>query len=151
MRFWSQKKAAVFDAFISYSHAADGVLAAALQQGFASVRETLFKLRAIRAFRDETTLAMTPRLRLAAESIGQLRECRRGVDGARQAPGSAGCLPAKLGNLSTRGKPNTRVTGRKVSSCREGVAGVDFEETTKDASEAINWVGHWPIATPKMA
>jgi hypothetical protein len=52
----------VFDAFISYSHAADGTLAAALQQGLHRFAKPLFKLRAIRVFRDETTLAMTPRL-----------------------------------------------------------------------------------------
>jgi TIR domain len=52
----------VFDAFISYSHAADGALAAALQQGLHRFAKPLFKLRAIRVFRDETTLAMTPRL-----------------------------------------------------------------------------------------
>jgi tetratricopeptide (TPR) repeat protein len=56
------KKAPVFDAFISYSHAADGTLAAALQQGLHRFAKPLFKLRAIRVFRDETTLAMTPRL-----------------------------------------------------------------------------------------
>jgi hypothetical protein len=52
----------VFDAFISYSHKADGKLAAALQQGLHRFARPLFKLRAIRVFRDETTLAMTPRL-----------------------------------------------------------------------------------------
>jgi hypothetical protein len=52
----------VFDAFISYSHAADGTLAAALQQGLHRFAKPLFKLRAIRVFRDETTLAMTPSL-----------------------------------------------------------------------------------------
>ena len=52
----------VFDAFISYSHAADGTLAAALQQGLHRFAKPFFKLRAIRVFRDETTLAMTPRL-----------------------------------------------------------------------------------------
>jgi hypothetical protein len=52
----------VFDAFISYSHIADGKLAAALQQGLHRFAKPSFKLRAIRVFRDETTLAMTPRL-----------------------------------------------------------------------------------------
>jgi WD40 repeat protein len=52
----------VFDAFISYSHAADGTLATALQLGLHQFAKPLFKLRAIRVFRDETTLAMTPRL-----------------------------------------------------------------------------------------
>ena len=52
----------MFDAFISYSHAADGTLAAALQQGLHRFAKPFFKLRAIRVFRDETTLAMTPSL-----------------------------------------------------------------------------------------
>ena len=52
----------MFDAFISYSHAADGTLATALQLGLHQFAKPLFKLRAIRVFRDETTLAMTPRL-----------------------------------------------------------------------------------------
>jgi hypothetical protein len=52
----------MFDAFISYSHAADGRLATALQKGLHQFGKPLFKLRAIRVFRDETTLAMTPRL-----------------------------------------------------------------------------------------
>jgi hypothetical protein len=52
----------VFDAFISYSHAADGKLATALQLGLHRFAKPFFKLRAIRVFRDETTLAMTPRL-----------------------------------------------------------------------------------------
>jgi hypothetical protein len=52
----------VFDAFISYSHAADGKLAAALQHGLHRFAKPFFKLRAIRVFRDETTLAMTPQL-----------------------------------------------------------------------------------------
>jgi WD40 repeat protein len=51
-----------FDAFISYSHAADGKLAAALQRGLHRFAKPLFRLRAIRVFRDETTLAMTPQL-----------------------------------------------------------------------------------------
>ena len=52
----------MFDAFISYSHAADGTLAAALQHGLHRFAKPLFKIRAIRVFRDESTLAMTPQL-----------------------------------------------------------------------------------------
>lgn len=52
----------MFDAFISYSHAADGKLAASLQRGLHRFAKPVFKLRAIRVFRDETTLAMTPKL-----------------------------------------------------------------------------------------
>ena len=52
----------MFEAFISYSHAADGKLAAALQRNLHRYAKPIFKLRAIRVFRDETTLAMTPQL-----------------------------------------------------------------------------------------
>ena len=52
----------MFEAFISYSHAADGRLAAALQRNLHRFAKPIFKMRAIRVFRDETTLAMTPQL-----------------------------------------------------------------------------------------
>ena len=52
----------MFDAFISYSHAADGKLAAAVQRGLHRFAKPLLKRRAIRVFRDESTLAMTPQL-----------------------------------------------------------------------------------------
>jgi hypothetical protein len=64
----------VFDAFISYSHAADGKLAVALQHGLHRFAKPLFKLRAIRVFRDETTLATTPKLWPEIEKA--LRDCR---------------------------------------------------------------------------
>src|SRR5580698_8602676 len=51
-----------YKAFISYSHAADGKLAPAIQSALQSFAKPWYKLRAIRVFRDKTTLAMTPRL-----------------------------------------------------------------------------------------
>jgi TIR domain len=57
-----KRRAVKFDAFISYSHAVDGKLASALQRNLHLFDKPIFKLRAIRVFRDETTLAMTPSL-----------------------------------------------------------------------------------------
>jgi WD40 repeat protein len=51
-----------FDAFISYSHAADGRLAPALRNGLHRFAKPLFKLRALTVFRDETSLSATPAL-----------------------------------------------------------------------------------------
>ena len=51
-----------YRAFISYSHAADGKLAPAIQSALQSFAKPWYKLRAIRVFRDRTTLAMTPKL-----------------------------------------------------------------------------------------
>ena len=51
-----------FDAFISYSHAADSALAAALQTGLHRLAKPWYALRALRVFRDETNLAADPSL-----------------------------------------------------------------------------------------
>ncbi|MGA7392366.1 MAG: TIR domain-containing protein, partial [Terrimicrobiaceae bacterium] len=52
----------VYKAFISYSHAADGRLAPALQSALHRFAKPWYRLRAIRVFRDKTTLAATPAL-----------------------------------------------------------------------------------------
>ena len=56
-----------FDAFISYSHAADGKLAPALQSGLQRLAKGLFQRRALRVFRDETGLSTNPHLWSAIE------------------------------------------------------------------------------------
>src|SRR5215217_8706574 len=52
----------MYDAFISYSHAADGKLAPALQQGLQGFAKPWYRRRALRVFRDQTSLAATPEL-----------------------------------------------------------------------------------------
>lgn len=51
-----------YDAFISYSHAADGNLALALQSGLQRLAKQWQKRRALEVFRDRTGLAVTPHL-----------------------------------------------------------------------------------------
>jgi MTH538 TIR-like domain (DUF1863) len=51
-----------FDAFISYGHAADGRLAPALQNGLQSMAKPWYRRRAMRIFRDQTTLSASPEL-----------------------------------------------------------------------------------------
>jgi len=51
-----------YDAFISYSHAADGKLAPALQAGLQAFAKPWNRLRAIHLFRDKTGLAANPGL-----------------------------------------------------------------------------------------
>ncbi|MGE0812931.1 MAG: toll/interleukin-1 receptor domain-containing protein [Vicinamibacterales bacterium] len=50
------------DAFISYSHAADRPVAAALERGMERLARPLFALRAMDVFRDATSLAASPGL-----------------------------------------------------------------------------------------
>jgi WD40 repeat protein len=51
-----------YKAFISYSHAADGQLAPAVQAALQSFAKPWYRLRALRIFRDKTSLAATPSL-----------------------------------------------------------------------------------------
>ena len=51
-----------FDAFISYSHAADGRLAPAVQRGLQRLAKPWHRRRALWVFRDQTGLAVTPGL-----------------------------------------------------------------------------------------
>jgi WD40 repeat protein len=51
-----------YKAFISYSHAADGKLAPALQSALHRFAKPFYRLRALRVFRDKTSLHLTPEL-----------------------------------------------------------------------------------------
>jgi tetratricopeptide (TPR) repeat protein len=53
---------AVYDAFISYSHAKDKPIAAALQSVVQALGKPWYKRRAVRIFRDDTSLSATPHL-----------------------------------------------------------------------------------------
>jgi hypothetical protein len=48
-----------YDAFISYSHAADSRLAPRLQQSLQRFAKPIWRLRSLKIFRDETSLAAT--------------------------------------------------------------------------------------------
>jgi hypothetical protein len=51
-----------FKAFISYSHAADGKLAPALQAGLQQFGKAWYQIRSMRVFRDEAVLSANPAL-----------------------------------------------------------------------------------------
>src|SRR4051812_37755811 len=52
----------VYDAFISYSHAKDKPIAAALQSVIQRLGKPWYRRRALRIFRDDTSLSATPSL-----------------------------------------------------------------------------------------
>ncbi|HWO61931.1 MAG TPA: TIR domain-containing protein [Umezawaea sp.] len=56
------------DVFISYSHAADRPVAIALQHGLHRLAKRWFQVRALRVFRDDTSLAANPHLWTAIEA-----------------------------------------------------------------------------------
>ena len=58
----SSYKLMAYNAFISYSHTADGTLAAAIQSALHSFARPWYKLRALHIFRDQTNLAVNPAL-----------------------------------------------------------------------------------------
>ena len=52
----------VYDAFVSYSHAKDKPIAAALQSVIQKLGKAWYQRRAARVFRDDTSLSATPHL-----------------------------------------------------------------------------------------
>jgi WD40 repeat protein len=57
-----------FDAFVSYSHAADGRLAPALQRAMQRLAKPWYRVHALRVFRDESALSANPHLWASIES-----------------------------------------------------------------------------------
>src|SRR4051812_25203685 len=55
-------RAPTYAAFISYSRAADGRLAPALQRGLQRFAKPWYRLRALRVFRDDASLSANPDL-----------------------------------------------------------------------------------------
>ena len=65
---------ALYDAFISYSHAKDKPIAAALQSVVQKLGKPWYRRRALRVFRDDTSLSATPGLWPTIEqALGQSR------------------------------------------------------------------------------
>src|SRR5437868_9634901 len=63
-----------YDAFISYSHAKDKSVAAALQSVVQRLGKPWYKRRALRVFRDDTSLSATPHLWPSIEqALGESR------------------------------------------------------------------------------
>src|SRR5882724_84239 len=65
---------ALYDAFVSYSHAKDKPIAAALQRAVQTLGKPWYRRRALRVFRDDTSLSATPHLWPTIENA--LRESR---------------------------------------------------------------------------
>src|SRR5437762_12109613 len=53
---------ALYDAFISYSHAKDKPIASALQSAVQRLGKPWYRRRALRVFRDDTSLSATPHM-----------------------------------------------------------------------------------------
>jgi tetratricopeptide (TPR) repeat protein len=65
---------ALYDGFISYSHAKDKPIAAALQSAIQKLGKPWYRRRALRLFRDDTSLSATPQLWPSIErALGQSR------------------------------------------------------------------------------
>ena len=65
---------ALYDAFVSYSHAKDKPIAAALQSVVQKLGKPWYRRRALRVFRDDTSLSATPSLWPTIEqALGQSR------------------------------------------------------------------------------
>ena len=82
----TQEAVGGYDAFVSYSHHADGQLAPALQQALQTMAKPWYRRRALRIFRDKTSLTATPELWGSMSSAGSSRRSSSGVAAAAAWP-----------------------------------------------------------------
>src|SRR6267378_2426899 len=69
-----EPRMALYDAFVSYSHAKDKPIAAALQRAVQTLGKPWYRRRALRVFRDDTSLSATPHLwPTIDQALGQSR------------------------------------------------------------------------------
>jgi hypothetical protein len=74
LRRFAEPTAVAYDAFVSYSHAHDKPVAAALQSAMQRLGKAWYRRRALRLFRDDTSLSATPELwRSIEQALGQSR------------------------------------------------------------------------------
>ena len=84
---------AQYDAFISYSHAKDKPIASALQSVIQRLGKPWYRRRALRVFRDDTSLSATPSLWPSIEQRARqlaLPDVARLAGGSRVALGQQG-------------------------------------------------------------
>jgi hypothetical protein len=115
----------LYDAFISYSHAKDKPIAAALQSVVQKLGKPWYRRRALRVFRDDTSLSATPSLWPTIEqALGQSRflDHARLAGGGRLAIGEQGSrhIGSTTRALSLRSRPTCRDDGSVSSEFRFG-------------------------------
>lgn len=117
-----------YKAFISYSHAADGKLAPAIQRALHRIAKPWYRLRTMRVFRDQTNLATSPGLWTSIESA--LKEAEFFVylasPTAAQSPWVqkevaggliCGCLTARVLRCSTKNASHGTRATRAIPGC----------------------------------
>jgi hypothetical protein len=77
---------ATYDAFISYSHANDKAVAAALQAAVQRLGKPWYRRRALRIFRDDTSLSATPHLWPAIENALDRSQRKSSTGSTTRAP-----------------------------------------------------------------
>jgi WD40 repeat protein len=132
-----------FDAFISYSHAVDGKLAPAIQDGLQRLAKKLLQRRALRVFRDQTGLATNPHLWVSIQ--GAMDASEWFVLLASPESAASSWVNREVATWLER-KPAERllivVTGGTLTFHRDG--GVDVERTNCLPPAAVAALDHEP-------
>jgi hypothetical protein len=133
------------DVFISYSHAADRPVAIALQHGLHRLAKRWYQVRALRVFRDDTSLAANPHLWTAIEQ--GLRGSRFFLLVASREAASSRWVAKEVEFRRARSDPATFlivVTDGDVAW--NGVAGdFDWDVTTALPRQLSGWFADEPL------
>lgn len=134
-----------YDAFISYSHAADSRLAPALQRGLQRLTRAWYQRLALRIFRDQTSLAANPDLYATIER--SLRESRHFVLLASPATAQSPWVRREIRFWQEHRERETFLIALTDGVIRWDDAAGDFDWSATDAlpEELRGWFPHEPL------
>jgi WD40 repeat protein len=135
----------IYDAFISYSHAADSRLAPALQRGLQRLTRAWYQRLALRIFRDQTSLAANPDLYATIER--SLRESRHFVLLASPATAQSPWVRREIRFWQEHRERETFLIALTDGVIRWDDAAGDFDWSATDAlpEELRGWFPHEPL------
>src|SRR5687768_606056 len=125
------RMASTYDAFISYSHAADGKLAPALQNALQRFAKPWYKRRALHLFRDQTSLSASPGLWPSIEQA--LQSSRYFLLLASPRAASSRWVQQEVDWWLEHKSPQTLLIGLTDGHIKRGEAAKDFDWEHTDA------------------
>lgn len=134
-----------YDAFISYSHAADRPVALAVQRGLHRLAKRWYQVRALRVFRDDTSLSANPHLWAAIEQ--GLRGSRHFVLMASPEAANSHWVGKEIAYWQQNREPETFLIVHTKGTIAWDAAANDFDWTRTDAlpRSLSGWFHHEPL------
>ncbi|WP_198037035.1 TIR domain-containing protein [Nocardia sp. BMG51109] len=132
-----------YDAFISYSHARDREVAAAVQHGMHRLAKRWHQVRALRVFRDDTSLSANPQLWNTIEQA--LRQSRFFVLMASPEAANSPWVQQEIAYWQRNRTPDTFLIVLTAGTIEWRGSGFDWSRTTALPRQLDGWFAEEPL------